>query len=187
MKKSNIILALILTWLAVFSLVITPALAIKWPYFDHVNYEVEGNDEKKINVYDLYDHHITFEYYTTFGLPVSMLFIYKTADTAYRGNFTDISDENMTILDPILRINATELLETTEKWRVPDREIYEIVFVNRNSEDANVTLTIIKEEIGTISYYFGAICSVVFFISLLFIIRKRSKYNKQNNELEAEL
>ena len=184
MKKSNIIFTLILTWLTVFSLVITPALAIKWPYFDHITYEVEANDEKKMNVYDLYDHHITFEYNTTEGLPISMLFIYKTADIAYPGNFTHISEENMTILNPILRINATELLETTEKWRVPDGELYEIVFVNMNSQDAEVTLTLIKEEIGTSAYILGAIISVLFVVSLLFIIMKRSNYIK-NLEHEA--
>ena len=185
MKKSNIILALILTWLSVFSLTITPTLAIEWPYFDQVTYEVHAYDEKKINVYDLYDHKITFEYNTTEGLPVSMLFIYKSADTAYEGNFTDISAENYTILNPIFDFNETVLLETTEQWRVPDTETYEIIFVNMNSEDTEVTLTIIKEEIGTTAYYFGAIGSVLFLASLFFILKKRSNYLK-TDEPEAQ-
>ena len=185
MKKSNIILALILTWLSVFSFAITPTLAIEWPYFDQVTYEVEAYDEKKINVYNLFDHKITFEYNTTEDLPVSMLFIYKTADTAYKGNFTDITAENYTILNPIFYFNETVLLETTEQWRVPDMEIYEIIFINMNSEDTEVTLTIIKEEIGTAAYIFGSIGSVLFFVSLLFILKKRSNYLK-NNEPEAQ-
>ena len=187
MKKSNIILTLMLTWLSVFSLVITPGLAIEWPYFDHVTYEIEANDETKLNVYDLYDHYITFEYTTnaTTGDNISMLFIYKSADTAYKGNFTDISEENMTILNPILYIKDIGNLTTTEKWRVPDREIYEVIFINRNSVDVEVTLTIIKEEIGTAGYIFGGIVSVLFFVSVFIIVKKRSKF-LQNDEPETQ-
>jgi len=185
MKKSNIILALMLTWLSVFSLVITPGLAIKWPYFDHEIYEIEANNEIKKNVKDLYDHYITFEYSTTPSYNVSMLFIYKAADTVYKGNFTDISEENMTILNPILIIEDIGNLTTTEKWRVPDRERYEIIFINRNSVDVNVTFTIMKEEIGTIGYIFGGIVSVLFFVSVFYIVRKRSKF-LQNDEPETQ-
>ena len=77
MKKSNIILALILAWLSVFSLVISSGLAVEWPHIDHETYEIAAGREKKLNLYVLYDHKITFEYNSTPGLNISMLLILR--------------------------------------------------------------------------------------------------------------
>ncbi|MHA1562676.1 MAG: hypothetical protein ACTSPA_11175 [Promethearchaeota archaeon] len=176
MKKSKIILALFFAWLSVFSLVITPALAVEWPHVDQEIYQIRAGREKKDNLYVLYDHKITFEYNTTPGLPISMFFILKSADDNYHGNFVDASDVSLEIfLNPILMIPATEKLEKTDKWYVPTEEIYRIVFVNKNDQNAELTLTITKDEIGTSSYIFGGIVSVLFLCSVFFILRKRSK------------
>ena len=187
MKKSKIILALILAWLSVFSLVISPGLAVEWPHIDHETSEVKAGREKKLNLYVLYDHKITFEYNTTPGLPISMFFILKSADDDYDGNFIDASDVSLEIfLNPILMIPATEKLNKTDKWRVPTKEIYRIVFVNKNDQNAELTLTITKDEIGTNSYIFGGIVSVLFLCSVFFMLRKRSKLF-QNVEPEESI
>ena len=186
MKKSNIILTLILAWLSVFSLAISSGLAVEWPHIDHETFEVSGNSDLRYNFYVLYDHKITFEYNTTPGLPISMLFILKSADDNYEGNFTGISEEAIESLNPILNIAETEKLEKTDEWRVPDKEIYRIVFINMNEQDAEVTLTLTKDEIGTHSYIFGGVVSVLFLCSVFFILKKRSNL-LQNDEPEESI
>ena len=184
MKKSNIIFALFLAWLTLFSSVITPVSAVEWTHIDHEIYEVRAGREKKLNLYVLYDHKITFEYNTTKGLPISMLLMKKSVDDNYDGNFTHITDTFMKIIiKPILEIPATEKLNKTDKWRVPDEDIYRIIFVNLNEEDAEVTFTVTKDEIGTTSYIFGGIVSVLFLCSVFFIQKKRSSL-LQNDEPE---
>ena len=76
MKKSNIILVLILAWLSVFSFAISPGLAVEFKYVDNKTIEVEGNFLTRYNVVGLYDHFITMEFNST--LPVSMLLIKRS-------------------------------------------------------------------------------------------------------------
>ena len=189
MKKSNIILTLILIWFSVFSYATSPGLAVEFMHIDHETYEVEDDFVWKINVVHLYDHTITLEWNST--RPLSMLFVKKSILDFQTKVFNfqdkdlwDITYEEKLALKPIWIVNATEQFNRTSPWRVPDNEVYVIVFINLNAYDANVTVSLTKNEIGTASYIFGGIISVLFFGSIFIIMRKKSKLLSHPDEIE---